>query len=118
MQITLNNTEIESAIVDYIDKQGISLNNAEVDVALVAGRGPNGHTANVNIDKTTAKTVSAPKKRSFAAVRAVDTEDKEPEDDEVILSDTDEDAEAVEEEESDDTETEDEPVPSKSLFGT
>ena len=51
MQITLNNGEIEEAIVDFIDKQGIALSDTDVTVQLMAGRGVNGYSATVNIEK-------------------------------------------------------------------
>ena len=49
MQITLNQSEIEIAIQDYISGQGISISGRNVDVSLTAGRGPNGMSASIDI---------------------------------------------------------------------
>lgn len=38
MQITLNQKEIEEALVDYVGNQGISLSNRHINVSLVAGK--------------------------------------------------------------------------------
>ena len=52
MQITLNQTEIELAIVDYVKSQGISMNGCDIDVQLKAGRAGNENTATVDITKS------------------------------------------------------------------
>lgn len=49
MQITLNQTEIEKAIIAFVGNQGISITGSNVTVALTAGRGPNGVTATIDI---------------------------------------------------------------------
>ena len=52
MNITLNNDEIDLALVDYVQKQGIDLSHSEVKVSLTAGRGENGTTASIEITKS------------------------------------------------------------------
>lgn len=49
MQITLNQSEIEKAIVTYVGNQGISITGKRVDVVLIAGRGANGMSASLDI---------------------------------------------------------------------
>jgi hypothetical protein len=49
MQIILNDSEIKKALVAYVSTQGISIANADVDVTLTAGRGPNGMSATIDI---------------------------------------------------------------------
>jgi len=49
MQITLNHTEIEEAIIEYVGNQGISIQGKSTAVAMVAGRGSNGYSATVDI---------------------------------------------------------------------
>ena len=48
MQITLNQSEIEKAIITYVGNQGISI-TGNVDVTLIAGRAPNGMSATIEI---------------------------------------------------------------------
>lgn len=48
MQITINQTEIVDAIHTYIRKQGIG-GDKTLEIALIAGRGPNGHSATIDI---------------------------------------------------------------------
>ncbi|RLB94477.1 MAG: hypothetical protein DRH26_01125 [Deltaproteobacteria bacterium] len=49
MQITLNQKEIEKAIITYVGQQGISIAGKKVDVTLIAGRGTNGMSASLDI---------------------------------------------------------------------
>ncbi len=49
MQITINENEIKDAIQTYVAAQGIGVEGKSVEVHLVAGRGSNGHTANIEI---------------------------------------------------------------------
>lgn len=49
MQITLNQDEIEKAIITFVGNQGISITGKHVDVTLIAGRAPNGMSASINI---------------------------------------------------------------------
>jgi hypothetical protein len=90
MQITLNQDEIEKAIVEFVANQGISI-TGNVDVKLTAGRGPNGTTAVIDItggdDKPEAKpeTVSGGllnDKAEEAPVASDDDKDNDPEADE------------------------------------
>lgn len=48
MQITLNQREIEQALISYVGSQGIVI-TGKVGVSLIAGRGPNGVTATIDI---------------------------------------------------------------------
>lgn len=58
MQITLNQQEIEKAIIAYIGNQGIVI-TGNTTVTLVAGRAPNGMSATIDIsnESAAAKTV-------------------------------------------------------------
>jgi len=49
MQITVDQTEIEQAIKNFIGHQGIAIENKELSVTLTAGRGPSGITASVDM---------------------------------------------------------------------
>lgn len=49
MQVTLNQNEIEIAIQDYVAEQGIVISGRRVVVSLMAGRGPNGMSATIDI---------------------------------------------------------------------
>ena len=49
MRITLEHTEIESALVAYIGSQGINIEGKDIDVSMTAGRGNNGYTASISI---------------------------------------------------------------------
>lgn len=51
MNVTLNNTEIEKAIVAFVGSQGISLVGKSTSVQLIAGRGGNGMSASISIDE-------------------------------------------------------------------
>ena len=50
MQISLRQTEIEKAVVDYIAEQGIMIANKEISVNFTAGRGENKLTAEIVIE--------------------------------------------------------------------
>jgi len=54
MDLHLNNSEIEDAIVAYVAEQGITLGGMDVVVSLTAGRGPAGYTACVKVARTVA----------------------------------------------------------------
>jgi hypothetical protein len=56
MQITLNQDEIEKAIITFVGNQGISITGKHVDVTLIAGRAPNGMSASINISNDDAPT--------------------------------------------------------------
>ena len=47
MKIELNEIEIIEAIIEYVSDKGINTTDKQVDVTLVAGRGSNGHSANI-----------------------------------------------------------------------
>lgn len=50
MQITLNQNEIEKALINFVRNQGITIANPNnVNVTLIAGRAPNGMSASINI---------------------------------------------------------------------
>lgn len=49
MQITINQDEIVEAIENYIGNQGIGMAGKRLDVSMVAGRGGNGFSANIEI---------------------------------------------------------------------
>ena len=50
MQITLDHQEIEKAIIEYVEHQGITLTGQNTEVTMIAGRGTNGYSANVRIN--------------------------------------------------------------------
>ena len=49
MQISLNQTEIETAVVNYIAEQGITIAYKDITVTFSAGRGENRLTVDINI---------------------------------------------------------------------
>ena len=49
MRINLNEEEIQTALTEYISNQGIDLSQKRVSVELTAGRGVNGHKADIEI---------------------------------------------------------------------
>ena len=51
MKIELSEEEIKVAIVDYVGSQGISIDPTHTEVELRAGRGENGMTATISIEK-------------------------------------------------------------------
>lgn len=51
MQILLNQREIETALVEYIGSQGITISGKHIEVTLTAGRAPNGMSATVDISE-------------------------------------------------------------------
>jgi len=55
MRIHLDEDEIVDALKEYIEATGIPLNGKTVVVHLVAGRGVNGHKAQVEISKLPAE---------------------------------------------------------------
>jgi hypothetical protein len=58
LNISLNNAEIEEALVAYIGEQGISISNKAVSVKMTAGRGNNSYSAAIEIAPTTAPVTS------------------------------------------------------------
>lgn len=51
MQITLTESEIKEALIDYVGSQGINLTNADAKVTFFAGRGANNNSATIDIVK-------------------------------------------------------------------
>ena len=49
MKITLDQEEIETAIKNFVGSQGIAVVGKDVGVSLIAGRGPNGFSAAIDI---------------------------------------------------------------------
>lgn len=49
MNITLNQNEIEEALVGYISEQGIDVGGKDITIDLIAGRGENGHKATIEL---------------------------------------------------------------------
>ena len=49
MRITLTETDIQDALKQYISQMGVDLSGKRVEVTMTAGRGTNGHTANLEI---------------------------------------------------------------------
>ena len=49
MRITLNENEIKEALVQYVSGHGVDVTGRKVEVSLTAGRGVNGHTADIDI---------------------------------------------------------------------
>jgi len=50
MKIHLNQCEIEEAITDFIANKGLDLSNQVTNIELTAGRGSNGHYADIDLD--------------------------------------------------------------------
>jgi hypothetical protein len=84
MQITLNQDEIEKAIITYVGNQGISITGKNVDVTLVAGRGPNGMSATIDISNDPIHTSATPTPRGLkgSTVLTVATDAEESNDSE------------------------------------
>jgi hypothetical protein len=60
MRITLHNDEIDQALKAYVSSVGISLDGKDVDINIIAGRGENGTSAELDVNPvSTKKTVSA-----------------------------------------------------------
>jgi len=51
MQIHLNEIEIQEALLDHINSTGVPLGNSITTVTLIAGRGVNGHSAIIDIER-------------------------------------------------------------------
>jgi len=109
MQITLNQKEIETAIINFVGSQGISITGKHVDVTLVAGRGPSGMSASIDISNDDPTPVNNPE--------SVKRKKKEPKEVQEEVPFDDDDTENVEdtkdEEYSEPTEEEED----KPLFG-
>lgn len=82
MQITLNQDEIEKAIITFVGNQGISITGKHVDVTLIAGRAPNGMSASINISNDDAPNLVTPRKTatfgaSATAATVIDVADED-----------------------------------------
>lgn len=51
MQITLEQDDIEQAITEFLGSQGLDVSRMDINVDLIAGRGGNGHRAEVRLVK-------------------------------------------------------------------
>lgn len=51
MKIEINDAEIKLAIIDYVNNQGISISDKDVDVHMIAGRKDAGFSAHVSINE-------------------------------------------------------------------
>jgi len=72
MQITLNQQEIEKAIISYVGQQGIAITGKNVSVSLSAGRGENRMSATIEISNDE---VAASKSRGTVQAVEADPED-------------------------------------------
>lgn len=77
MQITLNQDEIERAIITFVGNQGISITGKNVDVTLIAGRAPNGMSATINISNDDVPS-NVPTPRKPAAPTVIEVCEPEP----------------------------------------
>ena len=93
MKLTFDSSEIEQALISYVSTQGIDLADKNVTVSMTAGRGPNGHTAELDI--TTKKEtnlsaiptpVSTDSKEAHTPLLDELTEDSEPDDTESVFA--------------------------------
>ena len=55
MKVTLNDREIDEALVEYVANQGISLGDKTVSVTIVSGRGSNGDSAIITIEDSSSE---------------------------------------------------------------
>ena len=113
MRITLHNEEINQALTAYISSAGINLDGKDVEINIIAGRGTNGYSAELDVSPASMrKTVSAVPKSKTKAKPIEDTPVVESKIKPVAVKDKLEDNSKVEEEV-----TEKVPVTSsKSLF--
>lgn len=56
MRITLQNDEIEEALKTYVSSVGINLDGKDVDLNIIAGRGTNGTSVEIDISSESTKT--------------------------------------------------------------
>ena len=55
MEIHLKESEIQEALLEHIGNTGVPLSNCVTTVTLVAGRGANGHSAVISIERNESK---------------------------------------------------------------
>ena len=79
MQISLNQTEIEKAVVNYIAEQGITIAYKDITVTFSAGRGENRLTADINIKPMGDILTSPAALAEVAIAQAAECEGDEPE---------------------------------------
>jgi hypothetical protein len=70
MKISLEEREIQNALTEYISNQGFPISDQKVSVTLIAGRGANGHSAQIDVSPMT--------KEDLAAKENGDAEGEEP----------------------------------------
>ena len=58
MDITLNQTEIEAALVSFVGNQGINIQDKDIEISLTVGRGGNGSSASIALTSKGTKTSS------------------------------------------------------------
>jgi hypothetical protein len=77
MRITLQNDEIEEALKTYVSSVGINLDGKNVNLNIIAGRGTNGTSVEIDISseptraKKTVSTVSSSKTKPKSAALTV-----------------------------------------------
>ncbi len=59
MTLTLDQEAIQVALIDFVRAQGINLDGKDIEVSLTAGRGANGHSAEITIETASNETRSA-----------------------------------------------------------
>lgn len=56
MKLEINETEINNAIIAYVNTLGLDTTGKDVEVSIVAGRGSNGNKAEIEITEVKAQT--------------------------------------------------------------
>ena len=79
MQLTLNQTEIEQAIKNYVGNLGVALSGKDVNITLVAGRGEKGITVTLDITDKADDPAPAVEETTTDEEQSEPTEDGEPE---------------------------------------
>ena len=79
MKLTFNSQEIEQALIEFVANQGISLADKQVEVHMVAGRGSNGFSAELDI--TAKQNVTDIKSAIPASLAPTSAQTIEPDDD-------------------------------------
>lgn len=72
MDLTLNDSEIKEALCNYVNNQGFSTVGKSVEITLIAGRGPNGHKAEIAINTVTGIPAEAEVPSTLAAITNTD----------------------------------------------
>lgn len=73
MKLELNQVEIEAALIEYVGSQGISISDKSITVDMVAGRGANGFTAHITIERDQQTAEPSPVDAGFPADESTDT---------------------------------------------